>query len=168
MSGDNGNADAGRGTLIRAHKASFGPYLRSLRLQRGLSLRDAAGQIGITFAKLQKMETGGRFRLDGLDLLLALADLYGRPRAEVLHEAGIQVVMPENLEAALDIDRAFAALVLHPDLRPTRMDLAWTESFSALQKAQWMEFARKLAAVPEPARLVERVVAGAAGGEDDA
>jgi transcriptional regulator with XRE-family HTH domain len=156
MSGDNGNADAGRGTLIRAHKASFGPYLRSLRLQRGLSLRDAAGQIGITFAKLQKMETGGRFRLDGL------------PRAEVLHEAGIQVVMPENLEAALDIDRAFAALVLHPDLRPTRMDLAWTESFSALQKAQWMEFARKLAAVPEPARLVERVVAGAAGGEDDA
>lgn len=49
--------------LFREHKATFGPYLRELRVARGVSLRDAARRLGITFTKLQKMETGGRFRI---------------------------------------------------------------------------------------------------------
>lgn len=143
---------------FREHKPTFGPYLRALRVERGLSLRDAAAQLGVPFSKLQKMETGGRFRLPGPHALATIADYYGRPHAEVFHEAGIGVLRPEDVETGEARDRAFAALVLHPDLRPLRMDLAWTESFSALQKAQWIEFARRLASATEPAALVERLV----------
>ena len=45
--------------LLREHKESFGPYLRGLREARALTLRVASARLGITFAKLQKMETGG-------------------------------------------------------------------------------------------------------------
>jgi len=143
---------------FREHKPTFGPYLRRLREERDLGLRGAAAQLGLSFAKLQKMETGGRFRLPGLHVLATIADFYGRPHAEVLHEAGVGVLRPEDIESGDARDRTFAALVLHPDLRPLRMDLAWTEFFSVLQKAQWIEFARRLASATEPAALVEQLL----------
>lgn len=136
----------GEVSFYREHNPGFGPYLRKLREGRGLSLRDAADQIGITFAKLQKMETGGRFRIDSLDLLADLADLYLRPREEVLEAAGIRVLEPETVADNLDEDTAFARLVLHPALRPIRMDERWTDAFSPLQKKQWVEFAKRLEA----------------------
>lgn len=80
--------------LFREHKATFGPYLRELRLGRGLSLRDAAGRLGITFAKLQKMETGGRFRIEAPAMFDGLAALYARPLEEVLGKAGVQIAAP--------------------------------------------------------------------------
>ena len=43
-------------------------------------------------------------------------------------------------------DPAFARLVLNPALRPMRMDDRWLDSFSALQKKQWVEFAKRLEA----------------------
>lgn len=110
-------------------------------------MRDAASLLCVPFSKLQKMETGGRFRLAGLDLNLALADLYGRPQAELLHEIGIGMLPPDVVETGDARNRALAALVLHPDLRPLHMDLGWTDSCSPLQKVQWMEFAQELAAV---------------------
>lgn len=136
----------GEVAFYREHNPGFGPYLRKLREDRGLSLRDAADQVGITFAKLQKMETGGRFRIDSLSLFGAIADLYGRPRHEVLEAAGIKVLEPEELVDELDDDAVFARLVLHPALRPLRMDDRWLDSFSSLQKKQWVEFARRLEA----------------------
>lgn len=149
---------SGPALCLREHPPSFGPYLRRLRRERRMSLRDAAGQLGVTFTKLQKMETGGRFRLPTLDLLFALADCYGRPRPEVLAEAGIHLVEADDLARRADVDRAFADLVLHPDLRPARMTVSWTDAFSPLQKAQWIEFARRLAGHPDPAALVERIL----------
>lgn len=80
--------------LFRRHKASFGPYLRALRTARCLSLRAAATQLGITFAKLQKMERGGRFRIESPALFDALASLYERPAAEVLAAAGVRFDAP--------------------------------------------------------------------------
>lgn len=136
----------GEVAFYREHSPSFGPYLRELREHRGLSLRDAADQLGLTFAKLQKMETGGRFRIESLALFRALADLYSRPRAEILQAAGIKVLEPEELVDELDDDAVFARLVLHPALRPLRMDDRWLDSFSSLQKKQWVEFARRLEA----------------------
>ena len=136
----------GEVAFYREHNAEFGPYLRSLREDRGLSLRDAADQLGMTFAKLQKMETGGRFRIDSLNLLGDIADFYARPRAEVLEAAGIRVLEPQNVAAELDEDAAFAKLVLNPALRPLRMDDRWLDSFSTLQKKQWVEFAKRLEA----------------------
>jgi hypothetical protein len=48
--------------------------------------------------------------------------------------------------AVLDDDAVFARLVLHPALRPLRMDDRWLDSFSSLQKKQWVEFAKRLEA----------------------
>lgn len=136
----------GEVAFYREHHPSFGPYLRQLRLDRGLSLRDASEQLGLTFAKLQKMETGGRFRIDSLSLFGAIADLYSRPRHEVLEAAGIKVLEPEGVADELDDEAIFARMVLHPALRPMRMDDRWLEAFSSLQKKQWVEFARRLEA----------------------
>ena len=136
----------GEVAFYREHNASFGPYLRQLRLDRGLSLRDASDQLGLTFAKLQKMETGGRFRIDSLSLFGAIADLYSRPRHEVLEAAGIKVLEPHEITNELDDESAFARLVLHPALRPMRMDDRWLDSFSSLHKRQWVEFAKRLEA----------------------
>lgn len=136
----------GEVAFYREHNDQFGPYLRNLRESRGLSLRDAADQLGMTFAKLQKMETGGRFRIDSLNLFSDIADLYARPRAEVLQAAGIRVLEPHTVTNELDDEAAFARLVLHPALRPLRMDERWLDSFSPLQKKQWVEFARRLEA----------------------
>lgn len=80
--------------LFREHKASFGPYLRALRLGRGLSLRDAATKLDVTFAKLQKMETGGRFRIESPAIFDAMAALFERPVAEVLAAAGVRFDAP--------------------------------------------------------------------------
>lgn len=80
--------------LFREHKATFGPYLRELRVTRGISLRDAAGRLGITFAKLQKMETGGRFRIESPAMFDGLAALYQRTLEEVLGRAGVQIGAP--------------------------------------------------------------------------
>lgn len=136
----------GEVAFYREHNPGFGPYLRKLREERGLSLRDAADQLGITFAKLQKMETGGRFRIDSLALLADIADVYVRPREEVLEAAGIRVLQPAAVTDEFDDDSAFARLVLHPALRPLRMDERWTDAFSTLQKKQWVEFAKRLEA----------------------
>lgn len=134
----------GEVAYYREHNTSFGPYLRTLRESRGLSLRDASEQLGITFAKLQKMETGGRFRIDSLQFFEMIADLYVRPRREVLQAAGIRVLEPHAITNELDEETAFSRLMLHPELRPMRMDEHWLESFSTLQKKQIVEFAKRL------------------------
>ena len=149
---------AGEVAFYREHHPSFGSYLRQLRLERGLSLRDASDQLGLTFAKLQKMETGGRFRIDSLTLFSAIADLYGRPRHEVLEAAGIKVLEPDEVADELDDEAVFARLVLHPALRPLRMDDRWLESFSSLQKKQWVEFARRLEAFVHAGGSLARVL----------
>ncbi|MDP2317161.1 MAG: helix-turn-helix transcriptional regulator [Pseudomonadota bacterium] len=80
--------------LFREHKATFGPYLRELRVGRGISLRDAATRLGISFAKLQKMETGGRFRIVSAAIFEAVAALFERPLEEVLARAGVRFDAP--------------------------------------------------------------------------
>ena len=134
----------GEVAYYREHNPGFGPYLRKLREDRGVSLRDAASQLGISFAKLQKMETGGRFRIDSLQLFEQLADLFARPRREVLAKAGIRLLEHHEIADEPDEDVAFARLMLHPSLRPLQMDERWLESFSVLQKRQIVQFAKKL------------------------
>lgn len=53
----------GEVAFYREHNPGFGPYRRKLREDRGLSLRGSADHVGITFARLQEMETGGRIRM---------------------------------------------------------------------------------------------------------
>jgi transcriptional regulator with XRE-family HTH domain len=139
MSALNGDAP-----YFREHNSHFGAYLRELREVRGLSLRDASAQLQISFAKLQKMETGGRFRIERFELFADIADLYLRPRAEVLEAAGIRLLGPHIMLEQHDEETEFALLMLHPDLRPMHMDERWLESFSTLQKKQIVQFAKRL------------------------
>lgn len=122
----------------------FGAFLRSERENRAMTLREAADELGIAYTRLQKMETGGRYRPPNLSLLKKMANLYQMPSSELLREAGFDftVPSPDTLEA--DIDKDFEALLLHPNLSPVDFDARWCKSFSQLQKQQWLEFAFKV------------------------
>lgn len=126
--------------------ADFGPWLRARRERLGLPLRVAADEIQTSFTRLQKLETNGRVRAPSLELLQRIANLYGLDPEEVLLRAGFKMEVPEDLRDAMRCEDAFEALALHPDLRPNCMDERWVEAFSRMQKAQWVQFARKLEA----------------------
>jgi transcriptional regulator with XRE-family HTH domain len=115
--------------FIRRHNATFGPYLRELRVGAGLSLRDTAARLGISFAKLQKMETGGRFRIRSLDLLDNVADLFNVGRDEVRQRAGFveidEIKVGEGTSANDAIVRAHARGVAH----------GWEAALAALMEA---------------------------------
>ena len=46
----------GDGTLFWSFQEDFGPYLRKLRKQKGMTLMEAAGLVNLSFTKLQKLE----------------------------------------------------------------------------------------------------------------
>ena len=125
-------------------QADFGPWLREQRERRGLSIRALAAETGLSFAKLQRLESGGRQRAPSSEMILGLAIFYGQPVEEVLERAGFRVDVPPDLKDAARCEASFERLVFHPKLRPIRMDDRFADSYSRLQKAQWVDFARKL------------------------
>lgn len=122
----------------------FGPWIRERRERHRLPLRVAAEAIRTSFSKLQKMKTNGRVRTPSIELMLQLANLYGLDPDEVLLRAGFKMEVSEDLRDAMCCEDTFEVLTLHPALRPNCMDARWTEAFSRVQKAQWIQFARKL------------------------
>ena len=134
----------GEAAFYWRYKPEFGTWLRQAREARGLTLRAAATELEFSFTKLQKLEVSGRNKAPSLSLLQRFATLYGRPLGEVLEAAGVEVALPPDVYADVNRDDAFAALVLHPALRPVRMDAAWLDSFSSVHKQQWVEFALRL------------------------
>ena len=131
-------------TWVWRPRADFGPWLRDQRQAHGLTLQAAATHLGVTVTRLHKLETGGRVRAPSLELIAAIAALYDREIDDVIGRAGFKMQLPVELRDAARCDETFAALVLHPALRPAFMDERWVESYSRVQKAQWVEFARKL------------------------
>ncbi len=124
----------------------FGAWLRDLRTTHGLTLREVAKVLGISFTRLHKLETGGRVRPPSMEVLARAATLFGLPYEQVLARAGFKMEVPDELRDAARCDEAFSALALHPALRPACMDERWAEAFSRLQKAQWIQFAQNLEA----------------------
>lgn len=140
--------------LILAARPSpeLGPALRQWRVEKGFSLRAAAAELDVSFAYLQKLETGGRASPPTLTLLQRMAAVYDVPTNSLFAAAG---VTPHRLEDARDsVDRAFRRLVLHPKLCPQGMDELWVSSFSVRQKRQWIEFAQRLLDVFEDSELI--------------
>ena len=125
-------------------QADFGPWLREQRERRGLSIRALAAETRLSFAKLQRLESGGRQRAPSSEMILGLAIYYGQPVEEVLERAGFRVDVPPDLKDAARCEASFKRLIFHPKLRPIRMDDRFADSYSRLQKAQWVDFARKL------------------------
>ena len=131
-------------TWVWRPRPDFGPWLRDQRQAHGLTLQTAATRLGVTVTRLHKLETGGRVRAPSLELLATIAALYDREIDDVIGRAGFKMQLPAELRDAARCDETFAALVLHPALRPAFMDERWVESYSRIQKAQWVEFARRL------------------------
>lgn len=132
----------GRSVLEVAHAEDLGEDMRKWRAAKGMSLREAAAELGVAYSILQKLETGGRARTPDVDFLQRVALVYGVPIGEVFRAAGYSLREVEDVRDA--IDHAFRELVLDPRLCPRGMDAAWLDAFSTKQKRQWLEFAWRL------------------------
>ena len=122
---------------------AFGPWLREQRERADVSIRQVARDLDLQFTTLQRLETGHEDR-PVVGVLEKLAVYLGIPLDILFERAGYRRGPLSGLFGVQDEDRAFAALVLHPDLRPVRMDPRAVGAWSALQKRQLIEFARRL------------------------
>ncbi|MES2643867.1 MAG: helix-turn-helix transcriptional regulator [Myxococcota bacterium] len=146
-------------------RAGFGPYLRGLRESARLSLRAAAEDLGLSYSYLSMMETGAKSNPPSIKLLRRIADVYARDLREVLAEAGFEVDGSAGMDPPTDsLDERFRRLVMHPALRPMRMDDVVIELIPPLVKHQWIEFARKLeASITGGTAEVDRLLARSGG-----
>ena len=79
--------------LVPEHELSFGLYIGRLRDQRGLSLRQAAKRIGVSFSRLAEWERGadshtGKPIVPPRQAVLDIARTYAVPGDELLALAG--------------------------------------------------------------------------------
>ena len=124
---------------------SFGTYLRGVREELGLSLRDAAGLLDLSYSYISKIETGARDAPPSIKVFQRLADLYLRDIREILHEAGLRPdVYGGADEVEEDRDARFHRLLSHPRLRPPGMNKTVEACLSPLVKEMWIDFALKL------------------------
>lgn len=124
---------------------SFGEYLRGVREELGLSLRNAAGLLGLSYSYISKIETGAREGPPSLKVLQRFSDLYLRDIREILHEAGLRPdVYGGANEVQDDRDARFRRLLSHPRLRPPGMNRTVEACLSPLVKEMWIEFALRL------------------------
>lgn len=86
---------------------TLGDYLKSLRLDRNLSAREAARRIGISYTRLQEVESGvsrttGKPTTPKLDLLIKIAKGYDQPLPLLLEMTGLaSTKVNEQQEAEL-------------------------------------------------------------------
>lgn len=66
----------------------FGTYLKQLREQKGVSLKDVEKATGISNAHLSQLETGARRRLPPPERIKVIADYYNVSAQELLQKAG--------------------------------------------------------------------------------
>lgn len=140
----------GAQTFYWRYNAAFGPWLRQIRTDSDLNIRDAAGQLGLSFSMLQRLETGARVE-PTIALLWRIVWLYGISLEELSAQAGLEVLSAGGLEGLDDEERAFTSLLLHPDLAPEGMASHWLETWPRRHQRQLIEFAT---------RLEEEVLAG--------
>lgn len=69
--------------------AKLGMYLKDLRLDLGLSIRNVAKLADISPAHLCKIEQGNKFSSIGLEIILKLSKIYRIPVNAILYEAGL-------------------------------------------------------------------------------
>lgn len=138
----------------------FGDYLRRLRLQRGLTLREAATIVGISHGYLGKLERGqSGYRPIRLEYLERAADLLGVARHEMLTAAGYKDVavrlgprdfaelLGEPPDRTVDLEQLrarFRAVVLHPKVRPGGLSDEALHYIPARLLVAWVEFAERL------------------------
>ena len=124
---------------------SFGAYLRGVREEHGISLRQASTMLGLSYSYLSKLETGARKAPPSVKALRKIASAYYRDIREVMYEAGFRAeTLPQVANERDSVDARFHRLVTHPLLRPPRMDKTVEECIPPLVKSMWIDFALKL------------------------
>ena len=91
----------------------FGKYVRSLRQDRGLSLRSAGTKAGVSSSYLAQIEHGRR-RPPGPDILKRLAPVYDVPVRELMRAAGHLEEAVDTLSEEDEIDLAFRYVMSDP------------------------------------------------------
>lgn len=130
--------------IVWSRRPTFGPFVRRIREEKAMSLRNASAELGVSFNYLAKLETGGRIKAPTPRLIQAIADLFGHDVNEVLREAGFQAKTPPGVRHQERVDQEFRRLLTHPELRPLRVDIAALDYYSPLQKLQVLELAARL------------------------
>ena len=110
-------------------------------MERGLKLRNAAKEVGITPAYLSQLEKGRRTRPDPR-ILLRLAALYKQPLPWFLYEAGYIPAIEESEGFPGETWRMWGPTVGKP-LLAQEAESALPELLGEPSFADWYEFARR-------------------------
>lgn len=96
---------------------SFGDYIRKLRMDRKLSLRDVAAGTGISVSYLTQIEHGRR-GVPGVPILKRMAPLYKVPLRDLLKYAGyLEEEETRILSDEEEVDRAFQFAMTDPQFK---------------------------------------------------
>lgn len=74
--------------IISYKIAKLGKYLKQLRKEQSLSIRQVARQCKIAPSYLSKIEAGDTFKTIGIETLVKFSKFYGIPVSSILKEAG--------------------------------------------------------------------------------
>lgn len=91
----------------------FGEYIKSLRREHGLSLRDVGAKASISSSYLAQIEHGRR-RPPGPELLKRLAPVYDVPVRDLLKAAGYLKEAGPNLGEEEEVELAFRYVMNDP------------------------------------------------------
>ncbi|MNS49203.1 helix-turn-helix protein [compost metagenome] len=111
----------------RLMASAFNVYIKARRIERGLSIREAAARMKVSPSRLGELERGKTYARDrdtrpGRDLIARMAAAYDLPEAVLLVEAGYPAERPP--EFSPEIQQAIALInMLTPDGRKLALGL---------------------------------------------
>ncbi|MBU4600854.1 helix-turn-helix domain-containing protein [Patescibacteria group bacterium] len=73
--------------IISFETKKLGEYLRRLRQEQDLSIRQVAKECKMSPSNLAKIETGNTFRTVGIETIVKLSKFYGIPVSGILEQA---------------------------------------------------------------------------------
>lgn len=84
---------------------TIGEYLKNLRLEARLSAREAAKKLGVSYTRLQEVESGisrttGKATMPSVDFLIKAASGYGQPLPLLLEMAGLAPKSQDEVKEA--------------------------------------------------------------------
>lgn len=151
-------ASLGSAAFIWRPKKEFPAFLRKVREEAKIPLRQAAPALGMSAAYLSRLETGGPARQPSLERLNKMAALYNVDRHTMYEAAGVHVGLPEDYDLLDYTDDEFEALMLDPALQPGMMTHEALNYFSPRMKRQVIEFATSLVAQADPAAYLNNLL----------
>lgn len=95
---------------------NFGGYLRRLRQERDMTLKQVESLSGVSNAYLSQLERGRR-KSPHPDILKGLAKAYGVPLEVLLRAAGYLEVEPQREPTKEEVDRAYALAASNPQFQ---------------------------------------------------